>query len=128
MYDSYTYDAAALGAVGAFVTVIQIISLIVSIFAIVCMWKIFVKAGKPGWGAIIPFYNTYLLFDIAWGNGWLFLLCLVPFVNFVVLIIMLVKLAQAFGKGIGFAVGLFFLSIIFLAILAFDSSTYQGPA
>ena len=128
MYDSYTYDAAALGAVGAFVTVIQIISLIVSIFAIVCMWKIFVKAGKPGWGAIIPFYNTYLLFDIAWGNGWLFLLCLVPIVNFVVMIILLVKLAQAFGKGIGFAVGLFFLSIIFLAILAFDSSTYQGPA
>ena len=128
MYYSYTYDAAALGAVGAFVTVIQIISLIVSIFAIVCMWKIFVKAGKPGWGAIIPFYNTYLLFDIAWGNGWLFLLCLVPIVNFVVMIILLVKLAQAFGKGIGFAVGLFFLSIIFLAILAFDSSTYQGPA
>ena len=128
MYDSYAYDTAALGALGAFVTVIQIISLVVSIFSIVCMWKIFVKAGKPGWGAIIPFYNTYLLFDIAWGNGWLFLLCLVPVVNFVVLIILLVKLAQAFGKGIGFAVGLFFLSIIFLAILAFDSSTYQGPA
>lgn len=128
MYDSYAYDTAALGALGAFVTVIQIISLVVSIFSIVCMWKIFVKAGKPGWGAIIPFYNTYLLFDIAWGNGWLFLLCLVPVVNFVVLIILLVKLAQAFGKGIGFAVGLFFLTIIFLAILAFDSSTYQGPA
>lgn len=128
MYDSYTYDTAALGALGAFAGVIYFLSLACGIFSLVCMWKIYAKANRPGWGAIIPIYNAYLLFDIAWGNGWLFLLCLVPIVNFFVGIILLVKLAQAFGKGIGFAVGLFFLSIIFLAILAFDSSTYQGPA
>ena len=99
----------------------------VLVFYVFVMWKIFVKAGEPGWASIVPFYNTYVLFKISWGNGWLFLLALIPFVNFVILIITYVKLAQAFGKGGGFAAGLIFLSFIFLPILAFDSSDYVGP-
>ncbi len=103
-----------------------IFSLAVAALAIVAMWKIFEKAGEPGWAAIIPFYNIYVLFKITWGNGWNFLLLLIPIANIVILIITMVKLAKAFGKSGGFAVGLIFLSIIFYCILAFDQSVYIG--
>ena len=101
-------------------------SLVLAVLGIVAMWKIFEKAGEPGWAAIIPFYNLYVLFKITWGNGWKFLLLFIPSANFVFLIITMVKLAKAFGKSGGFAVGLIFLSIIFYCILAFDQSQYLG--
>jgi hypothetical protein len=103
-----------------------IIGLAVAVLSIVAMWKIFDKAGEPGWAAIIPFYNLYVLFKITWGSGWKFLLMLIPIANIVIAIITMVKLAKAFGKSGGFAVGLIFLSVIFYCILAFDSSTYIG--
>ncbi|MBE5923298.1 MAG: signal peptidase I [Lachnospiraceae bacterium] len=93
---------------------------------LVCEWKIYSKAGEPGWAVIVPFYNLYVLFKIAMGNGWLFLLMLVPFVNFVVAIIMIFKLSSAFGHGVGFGFGLLFLPVIFIPILAFGSSEYVG--
>ncbi len=117
-------DTAQLAALG---TGQIIFYLIVLVFSIVCMWKIFTKAGEAGWKTLIPFYNMYTEFKIAWGNGWLFLLMLIPVVNFVIAIIFEVKLAKAFGKGGGFAVGLIFLPIIFLPILAFGSAQYIGP-
>ncbi len=101
-------------------------SLGLGIIGIIAMWKIFVKAGEPGWAAIIPFYNVYVLFKITWGSGWKFLLLLIPIANIVIAIITMVKLAKAFGKGGGFAVGLIFLSTIFYCILAFGSAQYQG--
>jgi len=103
-----------------------ILSLAIAVLSIVALWKIFEKAGEPGWAAIIPFYNLYVLFKITWGSGWKFLLLLIPIANIVIVIITLVKLAKAFGKSGGFAVGLIFLSVIFYCILAFDSSTYIG--
>lgn len=121
MYDSY--ESAIMAAMGIYVVVI----LAITVFAIVCMWKIFTKAGQPGWASIIPFYNYYVLFDIAWGNGLLFLLMLIPVANFVIMIILWVKLSQAFGYSAAFAIGLLFLPIIFLPILAFGSSRYIGP-
>ena len=96
------------------------------VLGVVAMWKIFEKAGEPGWAAIIPFYNLYVLFKITWGNGWKFLFLLIPIANIVFAIITMVKLAKAFGKSGGFAVGLIFLSIIFYCILAFDQSQYLG--
>ncbi|MDD6879445.1 MAG: DUF5684 domain-containing protein [bacterium] len=90
------------------------------------MWKIFEKANKPGWAAIVPFYNLYILFEITWGNGWYFLLMLLyiipvagPIAVLVILIITYIKLAKVFGQGGGFAVGLIFLTLIFMGILAF---------
>jgi len=98
-----------------------------AVFMIVCVVKIFMKAGKPWWAAIIPIYNAYVLFQITFGNGWMFLLELIPIANIVIAIILDVKLAKAFGKGGGFAVGLIFLPIIFEPILAFGDSVYAGP-
>ena len=107
--------------------VAYLLILAVAVFACVCMWKIFEKAGYSGWKSLIPFYNTYCLFQMTWGNGWLMLLCMIPFVNFVVLIMMYHKLSKAFGKGAGFTVGILFLSPIFLAMLAFGDATYTKP-
>lgn len=121
MYDSY--ESTIMAAMGIYVVVI----LAIAVFAIVCMWKIFTKAGQPGWASIIPFYNYYVLFEIAWGNGLLFLLMFIPVANFVVMIILWVKLSQSFGYSAAFAIGLLFLPIIFLPILAFGSSRYIGP-
>ena len=125
---SYYYMEEMLAALISGSIFLNIISLGISVVAIIAMWKIFVKAGEEGWAAIIPFYNLYVLYKIAWGNGWLFLLLLVPFAGFVVHIIMLVKLAKAFGKGGGFACGLIFLGPIFMCIMAFsDDIKYIGP-
>ena len=93
---------------------------------VVANWKIFTKAGKPGWASIIPFYNLYVLFEIAGMNGWLFLLLCLPIVNIVMMIMLYINLAKAFGKGTGFMIGLIFLPNIFTLILAFGSSQYQG--
>ena len=100
--------------------------LLICVVAIVAVWKIFTKAGKPGWASIIPFYNLYVLFEIAGMNGWLFLLLCLPIVNIVMMIMLYINLAKAFGKGTGFMIGLIFLPNIFTLILAFGSSQYQG--
>jgi hypothetical protein len=96
-------------------------------FYVICMWKIFVKAGRPGWAAIIPFYNIYLELEIVGLPWWLIFLIFVPGANAVVYILIDINLATVFGKSTGFAVGLIFLSFVFIPILAFDSSTYTQP-
>ena len=103
-----------------------IASIAVAVLTIIALWKIFVKAGEPGWAAIIPFYNAYVLFKITWGNGWKFLLTLIPIAGIVFSIITTVKLAKAFGKGGGFAVGMIFVPVIFYCILGFGDAQYQG--
>lgn len=121
------YEAASMALVSGFFVVYMLFVLALAVFVLVAMWKLFAKAGKPGWACLVPFYNTYCLFDIAFGNGWLFLLTFVPCVNFVFLIMLYFKLAKAFGQGVGFGFGLLFLSPIFFAILAFGKSEYVGP-
>lgn len=124
-YD-YSYDPAAVAGAAMFTGVYLIVWLVVAVVMIVAMWKLFTKADEPGWAAIVPFYNTYVLFKISFGNGWMFLLLLVPVVNAVMEIMLIFKLAKAFGKGVGFGFGLLFLMPIFLLILAFGSAEYEG--
>ena len=88
------------------VAVLFILMFILVIFAIcivmiIAEWKLFKKAGQPGWAAIVPFYNAYVLTKITWGNGWLFLLGFLPLGNIIFLIFTWIKLAKAFGKGGG---------------------------
>lgn len=120
------YDTNYTAAIAGISTGTMIIALIPSIILIIAMWKVFDKAGKPGWAAIIPFYNTYTLFEVAGMNGWMFLLMLIPIVNVIILIMMYINLAKAFGKSGGFAVGLIFLNFIFMLILGFGSAKYIG--
>jgi hypothetical protein len=99
-----------------------------AILIIAAWWKIFSKAGQPGWAAIIPIYNLYVWCKIVGRPWWWILLTLIPLVNFIILIILFIDLAKSFGKGVGFAIGLILLSIIFFPILGFGSATYQGPS
>jgi hypothetical protein len=99
----------------------------VGIFYIYCMWKVYVKADKPGWASIIPIYNILVLLEVVGRPWWWLLLMLVPVVNFVILIIVMLDLAKVFGKSSGFGVGLIFLSFIFIPILALGDARYVGP-
>lgn len=91
------------------------------------MWKVFCKAGEPGWASLIPFYNLYVMTRITWGRGWLFIFGFLPLGNLIFAIFTMIKLAKVFGKKGGFACGLIFLSIVFLPILAFGKAEYTGP-
>ena len=121
----YATDALS-GALAGIGIGTWIVSIALCVLEIVSMWKIFTKAGKPGWAAIVPIYNIVVLFQIAGMNPWLILLYLVPVANIIVTIMVYVNLAKAFGKGAGYAVGLLFLNSIFIPILAFSSAEYQG--
>jgi len=95
------------------------------VFLIVTMWKLFTKAGKPGWASIIPFYNLFVMLDIAGKPAWYFILFFIPFANLVAMILIYVGMAERFGKGGGYVVGMILLPIIFFPMLAFGSATYQ---
>jgi len=97
------------------------------VLVIVGQWKLFEKAGEAGWKSLIPFYNSYILFKIAWGSGIYFLLMFVPVANVIVSIMLQFKMARAYGQGDGFAFGLLFLPYIFYLILGFGDSEYLGP-
>jgi hypothetical protein len=99
-----------------------------AILMIAAWWKIFSKAGQPGWAAIIPIYNWIVWCKIVGRPWWWILLLLIPFVNFIILIILIIDLAKSFGKGVGFGIGLLLLPIIFFPILGFGSAQYQGPS
>ncbi len=90
-------------------------------------WRVYQKAGQPGWACIIPFYNVYILLKITGKPGWWLLLYLVPLVNIVISIIVIIELAKSFAKDGGFAVGLIFLPFIFYPILGLGKAEYIAP-
>jgi hypothetical protein len=93
------------------------------------MWRVFEKAGKPGWAAIIPIYNVWVLLDIVGRPGCLWMILLViPGVNVIATIILMLDLAKSFGKDTLCGLGLILLSPIFVIHLDFSDSKYAGPA
>jgi len=109
--------------------VIWILGLTLSIISLIALWKIFKKAGKTPWHALIPFLNSYDLMEIAGYNGLLFLIIFVPIIGTVVFSILLaVGISKKFGKDTLFAVLTFFFTPIMYLILAFGDAQYQGTA
>ena len=113
-------DGSAGGAGGA------IFGLLIGLLVVAGMWKLFTKAGKPGWAAIIPIYNFIVLLQIAGKPLWWIVLFFIPVVNIVAAAMVMIGVAKAFGKGTGFALGLLFLSPIFIPILGFSDAQYVG--
>lgn len=113
-------DAAGGGAGGS------LIGLLIAVLVIAGLWKVFTKAGKPGWAAIVPIYNIIVLFQIAGKPVWWLVLLFIPVVNIVIMILAWVSIAKAFGKGTGFAIGLVLLSPVFIPLLGFGDAQYQG--
>ena len=97
------------------------------------MWKVFVKAGRPGWEAIVPIYNLYILITkIAFRPWWWMLLFLagpIPILGWIAVIvasiIISIDVAKNFGKDVVFAIGLALLGPIFYPILGFGSAKFQ---
>ena len=106
----------------------MIVGLLIALLLIVAIWKVFTKAGQPGWASIIPIYNLYIWCKIVGRPGWWVILMLIPFVNIIVGIILCIDMAKSFGKGAGFGIGLALLGVIFIPILGFGSAQYQGPS
>src|SRR3954453_3221580 len=103
---------------------VMICYLAVVLLMIIGLWKVFTKAGKPGWAAIVPIYNIIVLLEIAGKPLWWFILMLIPFVNIIVFIMVLVSIAKNFGKGVGFAIGMLILPFIFYPMLGFGDARY----
>jgi hypothetical protein len=106
--------------------ILVVIYLAVVIVWLVGLWKTFEKAGEPGWGAIVPIYNIYLMCKIARRPGWWVLLYFIPCVHVIIAIIVPLDIAKNFGKGTLFGIGLAFLGFIFFPILGFGDARYLG--
>jgi hypothetical protein len=104
----------------------MIVPLLFLLVMVAAMWKVFAKAGEPGFAAIIPIYNVITLLKIAGKPAWWFILFLIPGVSFIIAILVSIEVAKKFGKGTGFGLGLAFLGPIFWPMLGFGSATYQG--
>ena len=129
MNDLGDNNAALIAMIMGMMATILMVALAVAVFMAICLWKIFTKAGKPGWAGIIPVYKYMVMAEISgkpawWGLVINFIPCIgVPIMYF----ILLIELAKSFGKGGAFGVGLILVPVIFFPILAFDGSTYVGP-
>lgn len=112
---------------GSVVPLLLILAILILMIA--SLWKLFTKAGKPGWASIIPIYNVIVMLQIVNKPLWLIILFFVPIANWIIGILLCYWLALAFGKGIGYTVGLIFLPFIFYPLLAFSKDTeYTGGA
>lgn len=116
-----------MGSLLAAMLIPVILVLAVVVVMIISWWKIFTKAGQPGWAAIVPVYNVIVMTKVAnkpvW---WAILILLVPIANIIFVLLLFIEIAKAFGQGAGFGVGMFFLGIIFVPILGFGSAKYIG--
>jgi hypothetical protein len=92
------------------------------------MWKVYAKASQPGWATIVPIYNMVVLLNIVRKPVWWIVLFLVPFVNFIIIIMVYLEIAKVFGKGAGTAVGLLFLPFVFWPMPGFGDAQYVGVA
>lgn len=98
---------------------------IFTVLIMICLWRIFIKAGQPGWAAIIPLYNLYILIRVAGEPNWWFILMIIPVFNVIIYFALCIAISQRFGRGAGFTLGLFFLPFIFYPILAFSDAQYS---
>lgn len=127
--ETTTVDAGAAAAAAGIGVGMLLVQLAVAIFYLIVFWKLLAKAGQPGWGILIPIYNTILLLRVAGKPWWWLFLLIIPLVNIIFALLICLGVAENFGKSAGFGVGLFFLGFIFYPILAFGSAQYgAAPA
>ena len=102
----------------------RLIFIVVGLLVLISLWKVFTKAGKPGWAALIPVYNAVVMLAIVRRPIWWLILLFIPVVGIFVAVVVIMDIAKDFGKGTGFGLGLLFLPFIFYPILGFGDSQY----
>jgi hypothetical protein len=141
MYDNYDYstastvDAGMAAGILGFFAAFWVILLIFAALIIVAMWRIFTKAGKPGWAAIVPIYNVIVLLQIINRPLWWVLSLfagVIPVIGglvaFFFSLVMAIDLAKSFGKNVGFGVLLALVPVVGYPMLAFGNAQYVGGA
>ena len=126
MYTTTTYGTSGATQMPELSPAVIIFYIAIAIFELIVMWKIFAKAGQPGWAALIPIYDVIVLLKIVKMDWWHILIMLIPGAMIVYGILLPYKLATAFGKSTGFAVLTIFFSSIMFPVLAFGSAKYEG--
>lgn len=125
-YDSTS--PAAFEAVMAFIGALLIPILVIAVITLVGKWKIYEKAGKPGWAALIPVYTWIVMLEIVGKPIWWIFLFFIPCVNIVFMIWTVNLLSKSFGQTEGFTVGLVLLGFVFYPVLGFGTYQYLGPS
>ena len=116
------------GGGGMGVAIVGLIYLVFVVAILAGMWKVFAKAGQPGWAAIVPIYNMVVMLQIAKKPVWWIILFFIPIVGLVIAILVAIETAKRFNQGAGFGVGMALLPFIFYPMLGFGSATYKGTA
>ena len=128
-YDTYSYTTTSTvtSAVAGVVLIFSLVAMIASVLMIIGLWKVFTKAGKPGWASLVPIYNMVVMMQIVGRPEWQVVLMFLPFAHIYISIVLPLDLAKSFGKTTGFGVLMIFFPAIMNPILAFGSSRYVGP-
>lgn len=106
-----------------------LVGVVVLVFVTIAgMWKVFEKAGQPGWAVLVPIYNLVIMARIGGKSGWWALLVLLPYIGWIFHIILSIEIAKNFNRGWGTGLGLTFLGFIFYPVLGFGSAQYGMAA
>lgn len=124
-YGDYSYGSGFWGGIMALLGFWIFIIFAIGIVMLIAKWKIYEKAGRSGWEAIVPIYSTVVMLQFLDLPIWLILLLFIPGANIAIPIITAVKLSERFGKETAFSIGLIFLPVIFYPILGFGDSTFK---
>lgn len=108
------------------VVVSLILILALLILMVAALWRVYEKAGKPGWACIIPVYNTLVLLEIVKKPWWWIFLLMIPIVNFIIGVWLTNLVSKSFGQGVGFTLGLIFLPFIFWPLLGLGDYKCQN--
>lgn len=136
-FDGGSFDGNPIGALLICVVIgAMFITLLFYAYYAFVLAKLFQKAGKPAWAAIVPVYNIIVLLEIIgykWYYVFMFLFSFVPYIGYVIILLFKItlglKLSKAYGQSVGFGIGLALVPIIFLSIFAFnDKINYIGPS
>ena len=121
-------SAASAGANTLIFLIGSVLVLALMLSTFVALWKVYTKAGQPGWASLIPFYNTYVMLKIVGRPGWWLLLLFIPIINIIFTVIVVLDLAKVFGKSAIFGIfGLLIFTYIGFMMLAFGKAQYQAP-
>lgn len=125
---NYDQSYSSTAAFAAIFGVLLVPIIIITVIMVIAHWKIFEKAGKPGWAAIIPIYNIIVLLEIIGKPIWWIFLMIFPCTSFIFVIWATNLLSKSFGQSEGFTVGLLLLGVVFYPVLAFGNYQYLGPS